>query len=207
MAEPRKITPNQTAGGIGALCVAAAAACISLTQSSEGFLPKAKPDPAHILTGCYGERVDQSDLDPNKVYSKSECGERLRNRLANEYAPQIAACLPQVVNEKRVKVFGALLDASFNAGPPRVCASPMALRIRAGSWQAACDALTAKSRIGDMATHGWFTTARYRGKPQPAKAMRAHGWVFTAGAWRAEFGGLVTRRQKEAALCREGAKA
>jgi GH24 family phage-related lysozyme (muramidase) len=205
MAEPRKATSNQTAGALAALCVAAAGACIALTQSSEGFMPKAKPDPANILTGCYGERVDQSDLDPNKVYSKSECGVRLRRRLATEYAPQIAACLPQL-NERRVKVFGALLDASFNAGPPRVCTSPMALKIRANDWPAACEALTAKGHIGSMPTHGWFTTARYRGKPQPAKVMLAHKWVWTAGAWRAEFGGLVTRRQKEASLCREGAK-
>jgi GH24 family phage-related lysozyme (muramidase) len=207
MAEPRKITPNQTAGGIGALCVAAAAACIGLTQASEGFLPKAKPDPAHILTGCYGERVDLSDLDPNKIYSKSECGERLRKRLATEFAPQLAACLPQVATKEHIKVFAALLDASYNAHPARVCASPMAAHIRAGAWADACNTLTAKGHIGSLVTHGWFTTARYRGKPQPASAMRAHGWTFTAGAWRAEFGGLVTRRQKEAALCREGAKA
>jgi hypothetical protein len=46
----RKLTPNQTAGGIGALCVAAAAACLSLTQASEGERLKPYKDPANIVT-------------------------------------------------------------------------------------------------------------------------------------------------------------
>jgi GH24 family phage-related lysozyme (muramidase) len=119
MAEPRKITPNQAAGGIGALCVAAAAACLSLTQASEGLRNKPYLDPAHILTVCYGET---QGIDQAKIYSNDECAIRLRKRLAEDYAPRIIACLPELT-ERRIKVFGALLDAAYNAGPVAVCNS------------------------------------------------------------------------------------
>src|SRR4051794_40463035 len=104
MAEPRKITPNQTAGGIGALCVAAAAACISLTQSSEGERLKPYRDPANIVSWCYGETKGK----PKNAYTSAECSALLQSRLARDYAPKIAACVPQVANERRVKVFAAL---------------------------------------------------------------------------------------------------
>lgn len=167
---------NKQKTGIAGICVAAAGACLSLTQGSEGYVAKAKPDPAHILTGCYGERVDQSDLDPNHVYSKSECGVRLRNRLASEYAPKIVYCAPEVADNKRVKVFAALLDASYNAGPGAVCRSPMVAAIRRGNWVRGCNAF-----------RGWFVTARDRRTGR-----------------RFQLPGLVRRRNAEAALCRQG---
>jgi lysozyme len=159
-----------------AVCTAAAGACVQLTASSEGFLSKAKPDPAGIPTGCYGERVDQSDLDPNRVYSASECAARLRNRLAREYAPKILACLPQVADDRRVAVFGALLDAAYNAGPGAVCGSRMARSIKAGDWKGACNGF-----------YGWRSIAHDR------KGRVLH------------LKGLETRRANEAKLCMRGA--
>jgi lysozyme len=175
MAEPRKITPNQAAGGIGALCVAAAAACLSLTQSSEGLRNKPYLDPAHILTVCYGET---QGIDQAKIYSNDECAIRLRKRLAEDYAPFIIACLPELT-ERRIKVFGALLDAAYNAGPVAVCNSRMARSIHAGDWAGSCNGF-----------YGWYATARDRRTGK-----------------RIQLRGLEIRRQKEAALCREGVNA
>jgi lysozyme len=168
------LTGNQKAGGIAAICIAAATACLSLTQSSEGLRNKAYLDPAHILTVCYGET---EGIDPARIYSTDECAAKLRHRLAADYAPAIAKCLPQVAVESRIKVFGALLDAAYNAGPVAVCQSRMARAVKAGDWAGTCENF-----------YGWYTTAR----------DRRTGVRF-------QLKGLVIRRQKEAALCREGA--
>lgn len=144
-----------------------------LTASYEGYSPKVYYDPAHILTQCYGET---RDIDPSKMYSKDECMAKLRARMAKDYAPQIAQCLPQIATDERVKVFAALLDASYNAGTAAVCKSRMAISIKAGKWAEACNGF-----------YGWYTTARDR-KTGQRIALR----------------GLVIRREKEAALCKEG---
>jgi lysozyme len=181
------------------LCTAAAGACIQLTASSEGFVAKARPDPVGIPTGCFGET---EDIDLNRIYSRDECATKLRVRLARDYAPKIAACLPQVAVEPRVRVFAALLDAAYNAGPEAVCRSPMAARVRVDDIKGACDVFVVKGHIGPLQTHGWFTTGRYQGKPMPSAVMQRQHWTWAAGAWRKEFPGLVTRRVEEAELCR-----
>jgi GH24 family phage-related lysozyme (muramidase) len=101
---------------------------------------------------------------------------KLRRRLAEDYAPRIAACIPEL-NDRRVKVFGALLDAAYNAGPVAVCNSRMARSIHAGDWAGACNGF-----------YGWYATARDRRTGK-----------------RIQLRGLEIRRQKEAALCRQGA--
>lgn len=167
-------------GGLtaAALCAAAAAICLPLTTTSEGLRNKPYLDPAHILTVCYGET---QGIDPAKIYSNDECAVRLRQRLGQDYAPRILACLPELNDPRRLKVFGALLDAAYNAGPgdPRkpasggVCNSRMARSIHAGDWAGACNGF-----------YGWYTTARNR----------------KTGV-RIKLNGLVIRRGKEAALC------
>jgi lysozyme len=176
-------------GGIAALCAAAAAACLTLTQNSEGKRLKPYRDPANIVTWCYGETQGK----PKNVYTDAECAGLLENRLAAVYAPKVAACLPELADEKRIKVFGAFLDAAYNAGPGAVCSSPMARAVHAGNLSSACSAF-----------RGWYVTARYRGKPQPAAAMRRAGWSWTGAYWRKVLPGLVARRRNETALCLEG---
>jgi GH24 family phage-related lysozyme (muramidase) len=173
-----------------AACASAAVVCAPLTGQFEGYVPKAKSDPVGIKTGCYGERVDQSDLDPSRIYSRGECMERLRKRLAGEYAPKIAACLPQLVEPNRHNEFVALLDTSFNGGPPAVCRSPMAIAIKADNWAAACDAIRTY-RVGSV-------TAR------PVKGARAVRLIASGpnkGKYFNTFGGLVDRRAFFASFC------
>lgn len=168
--EPPPSNKKATTGAIIALAVLVAA---PFAARWEGYRSTAYYDPAHILTVCYGET---EHIDPAKIYSKDECVTKLRKRMAEDYAPRIASCLPEVADERRVKVFAALLDASYNAGWSAVCNSRMKRSIRAGDWAGACDGF-----------YGWYTTAldRRTGK-------------------RVALRGLVLRRRGEAGLCKEG---
>lgn len=161
-----------------ALIIAAAVGVASaeLTEPSEGMGPKpgaAYYDPAHILTQCYGET---RDVDRSRIYNRDECAVKLRRRMARDYAPAILACIPELGDERRVKVFAALLDAAYNAGPAAVCNSRMKRSIRAGDWVGGCNGF-----------YGWYATARDR-RTGKRIALR----------------GLQIRRQKEAALCLAG---
>lgn len=173
---PSPPRPNSGSGAKKAALIAAAVLVIvPVTASQEGLVTKARPDPAHIPTYCYGET---ENVDPQRIYTKTECMVLLRKRLARDYAPKVLACVPQLQDARRKYVFASLIDASYNAGPVAVCKSPMAIRIRAADWEGGCHAFV-----------GWYTTARDRKtgvrKPLP---------------------GLVKRRRDvEAPLCLKGA--
>lgn len=167
-----QLSRNQKTGGVAAICIAAAGVCLPLTKSSEGERLAPYRDPAHIVTWCYGETQG-----PHKDrYSSGECAALLENRLARDYAPKIAACVPQAATEQRIKVFSALLDAAYNAGSAAVCKSRMARSIRAGDWRGGCNGF-----------YGWYATARDRRTGR-----------------RVQLPGLVARRAKEAQLCFAG---
>jgi lysozyme len=166
-----------------AAIVAACIVCVPITASFEGFVPKAKPDPIGIETGCFGERVDQSDLDPSRIYTRSECTDRLRARLMKEYAPQIAKCLPQLIPPERRNEFAAMIDASFNGGPGAVCSSAMAQDIRVGQWDAGAQAYKS-FRIGSV------TVSPVRG----AMSVRRITSGPNKGRYFNTFRGLVNRR-------------
>jgi lysozyme len=189
-APPRPSGPaaSKTPPKAPALISAAGLIAVPLATQFEGYRGKAYLDPASILTQCYGET---EGVDPSRIYSRDECAAKLRARMAKDYAPAILACLPQLDMDHRY-VFGALLDASYNAGPgnpakPKsggVCNSPMAGRIRVGDWAGACPAFVAPGHVGRLAVHGWYTTAKDR----------------KTGV-RRELPGLVNRRKAEARTC------
>lgn len=182
--------PVLTKGQLAACIAAACAIAAPIAAKWEGFAPKVYRDPANIATYCYGET---ENVDPSRIYSKTECAALLRERMNRDYGPKIATCLPEVAENRFV--FGALIDASYNAGWQGVCQSPMAQRVKAGRLVDACNALS-----------GWYVTARYRGKPRPAAAMKAAGWYWTGTAWRKTFAGLVSRRNDEKVVCLKGAR-
>lgn len=140
--------PSKRGGAWLAACAAAALFVAPVTAGQEGFVPRARPDPAHIPTYCYGET---EHVDPVRIYSRGECMELLRQRLARDYAPKILACLPDLADPRRKPVFAAMIDAGYNAGPKAVCSSPMAAKVRARDYAAACNAFV-----------GWYVTARDR---------------------------------------------
>lgn len=163
---------EKSGAGIAAIIAAAVLVCIPLTATSEGERLRPYRDPAHIVTWCDGETQGR----PKGAYSSAECRAMLQNRLARDYAPGIAECLPQLADPRRIKIFAAFLDASYNAGIAAVCKSRMAASVRAGRLEQACAGFI-----------GWYVTARDR----------------RTGA-RIQLRGLVIRRAREAALCREG---
>lgn len=166
---PQKQPDAKRTAGILLACSAAAVSCLQLTRGSEGLVLFPRADPVGITTGCYGE-TEQIEM---RAYTPDECGAKLRKRLEYSYAPRLASCLPELTLEGRAHVFGAYLDAAYNAGPDAVCKSRMAVGLRAGNMVAACN------------FNGWFVTARDRRTGQ-----------------RVQLRGLVVRRQKESVLCR-----
>lgn len=150
-------------------------ATTALTVQSEGFAAKPYWDPAHIRTYCFGETEHVQE----RAHSKSECEILLEHRMAADYAPPLERCLPQLVDERRVKVFAAFLDAAYNAGPGAVCSSRMAASIRADRWGAACAGF-----------YGWRATATDRRTGR-----------------RVQLKGLELRREREAMLCFQGVEA
>jgi lysozyme len=163
-------TPPKAPAAIAAAVLVAA----PLATQFEGYRGTAYRDPAHILTVCYGET---EAVDPVRVYSRDECAARLRSRMAADYAPPLLKCLPPLADTRRAQVFGALLDASYNAGPAAVCKSRMAAAIKAGDWVGGCRGLV-----------GWYVTARDRRTGE-----------------RKQLPGLVKRRQAESRTCMLGA--
>lgn len=162
---------------IGAAILAGVAVASPIAEKWEGYRGKAYLDPAKILTQCYGET---KDIDPAKIYSQTECAAKLRARMAKDYAPIILQCVPgfiQAAHDPKVaKVFGAFIDASYNAGPERVCIR-FAPPLNAGKTETACNSL-----------RGWFTTAKNR-----------------KTGIRKEYPGLIARRLDERAVCLKGA--
>lgn len=142
---------QQTKGSKSGTAAAIAAAVLiasGLAAKWEGYASKQYKDPAGIPTWCYGE-TEKLKKDPTYIYSKSECMDLLRQRMKADYAPRIAECLPEIVNNRYV--FGALIDASYNAGWAAVCRSPMAQNIKAGKIKDAC-----------MIMPSWYVTATHR---------------------------------------------
>lgn len=170
--------PKKSGAGLAACIAAACLVAAPLAAKWEGFAPKVYRDPAGIPTWCYGE-TEKLKKDPSYIYSKTECMGLLRERMARDYAPRIAQCLPEIIANRFI--FGALIDASYNAGWAAVCRSPMARLIKAGQLVPACNALPS-----------WYVTAQKRvngkrvGKPFLLK-------------------GLVNRRNDEKAVCLKGA--
>lgn len=134
---PQDEQPGLSKAQKGAAAIALAVPiAAALAMQFEGWLPKAKPDPAGIPTYCYGE-TQLIHYDPSRIYDQNECAALLRKRLATSYAPLILKCVPSLTGHQYP--FGALLDASYNAGAGAACKSPMAQEFRSGQWQAGCN--------------------------------------------------------------------
>jgi lysozyme len=159
----------QRAGLAAASIAIAVGVCAPLTIESEGVRTRPYLDPVHIRTVCYGETSGIED----RVYSKDECADLLRARLATTYAPGLIDCMPGLVDQPHPRrAFAALLDASYNAGPKAVC-HRFAATFNAGRVTATCKALP-----------GWYVTARDR---QTGAVRRLRG--------------LEERRLRESQLC------
>lgn len=123
-----------------------AATSMVLTEPNEGYSGKAYWDRyGKVWTQCFG---DTANVDPSIIYSKSECAVKLRARMAKDFAPDLLKCVPDFAVPGHQLAFGALLDASYNAGPSAACRSPMAREFNAGNWAAGCTRFK-----------GWYVTS------------------------------------------------
>lgn len=169
------MTGKQKGGIAGIAIMAAVAVAAPIAQRWEGYRGKAYLDPVKVLTQCYGET---RDIDPSLIYSKDQCAEKLRARMARDYAPVLAKCMPSLVGpdwRRHTNVYGALIDASYNAGPERVCIR-FAPVVNAGKLATVCNALPT-----------WMITARNR----------------QTGV-RKVYQGLINRRNDERRVCMKG---
>lgn len=170
-----ELSRNQKAGIASAAIAAAVAVAAPIAQRWEGYSGKAYLDPVKVLTQCYGET---RDIDPSMIYSKDQCAVKLRARMARDYAPVLAKCMPAFVGpdwRRHTNVYGALIDASYNAGPERVCIR-FAPVVNAGGLKTACNALPT-----------WMISARDR----------------KTGV-RKVYQGLINRRNDEKRTCLRG---
>lgn len=175
MPEKPGLSGKQKGGIAGIAIMAAVAVAAPIAQRWEGYSGKAYLDPVKVLTQCYGET---RDIDPSMIYSKDECAVKLRARMARDYAPILAKCMPVLVGDnwpRYTQVYGALLDASYNAGPERTCIR-FAPVVNAGGLKTTCNALPT-----------WMVTAKDR----------------RTGV-RKKYPGLVNRRNDEKRVCLRG---
>jgi lysozyme len=172
--EPTKDQVKKGTGSVAAITAAAVLVATGIATKWEGYVSKAAPDPVGIPTYCYGE-TSMLTYQPDHIYAKTECMTLLRKRMEADYAPHIRACMPEVVSWRRVKVYGAMIDASYNAGWAAVCKT-YAPMVRADQWLAACKLLPT-----------WYVTAKDR----------------RTGV-RTKLQGLVNRRTDEMKACLQG---
>jgi lysozyme len=106
------------------------------TALYEGLRTKPYPDPGNpkVLTVCFGE----TEM-PMREYTADECAVLLKARQAKDYAPAVLKCVPGLASRKYA--FAASIDFAYNAGVRAFCASPMAVRFKAGDWKAGCERL------------------------------------------------------------------
>ena len=147
---PRRTVPAKTVAGAAAIA-AVVLAVTPFVTSKEGEVDHVYKDGGGTATYCVGETQDVE----YRIYTHGECMDRLRTRLAHDYAPAIIDCVPAFVDPARRKPFEALVDASYNAGFVGACKSPMARYFNAGQWAKGCDAfLTWRATIHGQPSKG-----------------------------------------------------
>lgn len=115
------------------------AATVAFLPGWEGMDKVAKRDvigTGHPITYCYGQTAEFGAVKPGTRFTKQECDAKLAESLP-KYLDGVDRCVHRQVP---VKVMSALVDAAWNAGPVRVCHSPMVAKINAGNIRAGCDA-------------------------------------------------------------------
>lgn len=136
--------PAKAGASLLAAIAVAMTLVLPLTSDSEGERLRPYRDPAGVLTVCDGE----TQHIENRLYTHAECQAMLRTRMARDYAPAVARCVPAITASEHRLAFAAAIDAAYNAGPGAFCGSSMAAAFKAGRWSDGCAAFL-----------GWRVTA------------------------------------------------
>lgn len=172
-----KINKKATAGVV--VTVGAVAAMVGFTPTWEGMDPVAKRDmigTGHPITYCYGQTSEFGKVKVGTRFTKRQCDAMLAES-APKYLDPVAKCLTVQLPDKTMASLG---DAAYNAGPARVCASPMVKNFNAGKLRAGCDAFS-----------GWIV--RSDGQVRKGLIARRDGSAIKGD-----------KRKSERALCLEG---
>lgn len=148
----------------GAATAAIVGATMLITPNWEGLKLVASRDKigtGHPMDYCYGQTDEFGTVKLGQRFTKRECDAKLAESLPR-YWSKIEPCFTVDLSKVPVKVLGAVLDASYNAGPSAVCKSPMVRKINAGDLRGACDAFA-----------GWYV--RSDGKVRKGLIARRSG--------------------------------
>lgn len=177
----RKVTPT-AAGGLAAVVSAAVLIALPLTRTSEGTKLAAYQDPAKVWTICTGRTAGVASGDRA---TRAQCDAWLRTELA-AHMTDVARSTPALA--ARPAALAAAGDFHYNAGARWWLRSPMRAHFLAGRWRQGCDAFA-----------GYVVLAR---APEPVRGARCR--IDGGGNRYCELPGLVTRRQRERAMCLTG---
>lgn len=142
----------------------------------EGMDVVAKKDmigTGHPVTYCYGQTDEFGKVAVGTRFTKQQCDALLAKSMP-KYLNAIVPCVKP--DELPVKVWAALTDAAYNAGPAAVCRSPMVAKINAGDIRGGCEAF-----------RGWYI--RSAGQVRKGLIARRSG---------------IDARKSERQLCLEG---
>lgn len=162
-----------------AMVAAVVAALVAFTPQWEGMDKVARRDAigtGHPVTYCYGQTDEFGTVRIGQRFTKIECDAKLAESLPR-YVAGVAKCATRAFP---VKVWAALVDAAYNAGPAAVCRSPMMAHMNAGRYEAGCNAFS-----------GWY--------------VRSAG-VVRKGLIARRSGVPGDARKSERDLCLEGAR-
>ncbi len=124
---------------IGAGSAGVIACCVAFTPMWEGYDLVAKRDrigTGHPVTFCNGMTHEVGPVKVGTRFTKEQCDKLLAPAMAKYWA-QIEPCIHVDLPDKTA---ASLLDAAWNAGPARVCKSPMLAKMNAGDLRGGCDA-------------------------------------------------------------------
>lgn len=131
------MTAKKTVATVGS--AAAIAAAVAFIPTWEGMDAVARRDSigtGHPVTYCYGQTAELGDVRVGTRFTKKECDEQIAKSLPKYTAP-LEICIHVPLPDK---TNAALIDAAWNAGPERVCKSPMVAHMNAGNLAAGCAA-------------------------------------------------------------------
>ena len=175
--------------------VAAAAITVALVAGFEGYASKPYVDTVgtgHPETWCYGETAADGGKVPayGTLFTKAECQVSLQEKLTKVYDPMVRQCIDAKALDGFPSREAALVSFVYNGGQGWLCAP--AVRTISG----APSVYPASKPIRLTAVARNINAGNYAAGCNSMKAYdRAAGRVLS---------GLVTRRNKEAALCIQG---
>lgn len=178
------VTPNQAAGGLGALVGVGCAALLAhaIPQVESGGKQHLMPyrDIAGVWTVCDG---DTAHVVPGRPETVQGCKVRLDKRLTRDFAPAVLRRAPELKGHDWP--LAAAIVFAYNIGPSGWAGSTAATRFAAGDFRGGCAALGP-----------YYTVTDARGR-----VTTVPGWINAGGK---VSPGLVNRRTAERTLCLTG---